>query len=100
MIFFFCLTEAIQLVATPTNHPKSVLINSTNTKLEEIIMNIQNMSPIRFILFIISILFCFTVIIGVLFMVPCEWSNCISPKNIKLSWSDSVFIDIGIIYIL
>ncbi|CAH1730853.1 uncharacterized protein LOC114132240 isoform X1 [Aphis gossypii] len=94
LFFFYYLTEAIQLVATPTNHPKSVLINSKNTKLEEIIMNIQNMSPFRFILFIISILFCFTVIIGVLFIVPCEWSNCISPKNIKLTWSDSVFIDI------
>uniref|UniRef100_A0A2S2NUQ9 FAM234A/B beta-propeller domain-containing protein n=1 Tax=Schizaphis graminum TaxID=13262 RepID=A0A2S2NUQ9_SCHGA len=86
--------ESIQLVTTPTNHPKSVLINSKKTKLEEFIMNIQNMSPFRFILFMISILFCFAVIIGVLFIVPCEWSNCISPKNIKLIWSDSVFIDI------
>ncbi|XP_025198472.1 uncharacterized protein LOC112596868 isoform X1 [Melanaphis sacchari] len=94
MTMYQPVKESIQLVTTPTNHPKSVLINSKNTKLEEFIMNIQNMSPFRFILFMISILFCFAVIIGVLFIVPCEWSNCISSKNIKLIWSDSVFIDI------
>ncbi|KAL4101057.1 hypothetical protein QTP88_021078 [Uroleucon formosanum] len=89
------IKESIQLVTTPTNHPRSVLINSKNTKLEEFIMNIHNnMSTLRFILFMISILFGFSVIIGVLFIVPCKWSDCISSKNIKFSWSDSIFIDI------
>lgn len=98
--FFFFFTESIQLVTTPTNHPRSVLINRKNTKLEEFIMNIHNnMSTLRFILFMISILFGFAVIIGVLFIVPCKWSDCISSKNIKFSWSDSIFIDIGIFYI-
>lgn len=95
MTMYQPIKESIQLVTTPTNRPRSVLINSKNTKLEEFILNIHNnMSPFRFILFVISILFGFAVIIGVLFIVPCEWSNCISSKNIKLIWSDSIFIDI------
>lgn len=62
------------------------------------------MSQFRFFIFIFSILFCFAVMIAVLFIVPCEWSNCISSKNFqysvkfsaKLPWSDYVFEDIGI----
>ncbi|XP_015374905.1 PREDICTED: uncharacterized protein LOC107169618 isoform X4 [Diuraphis noxia] len=57
-------------------------------------MNIHNMSPFRLILFISSIFFGFAVIFGVLFIEPCEWSNCISSKNMKLIWSDSIFFDI------
>lgn len=89
----------MQLVTTPTNRPKSVLMDNKNTKLDEFLSNIQNMTQFRFILFILSILLCFAVIIAVLFVVPCEWSNCMASKESNLLWSDSIFNDIGIILI-
>lgn len=95
-VFFFI--ESIQLVTTPTNRPKSILMESKTTKLDEFLSNVQNMSQFRLILFVLSILFCFIVIIVVLFVVPCEWSNCTSSRKVKILWSDSVFNDIGIIY--
>jgi len=83
-------------MTTPTNKPKSVLMDGENTKLDEFLTNIQNMTQLRFIFFVLSILLCFVVIIAVLFVVPCEPSTCISPSNVKLLWSNAVFTDIGI----
>lgn len=74
-------------------------MNSKTTNVDEFILNIKNMSQFRFIIFILSILFCFVVIILVLFFVPCEYSNCISStNNVKSLWSDSIFSDIGNIF--
>lgn len=73
-------------------------MDSKTTKIDVFLSNVQHMSQFRFILFVLSILFCFVVIIVVLFVIPCEWSNCISSREINILWSDSVFNDIGIIY--
>lgn len=88
-------TESIQLMTTPTDKPKSVLMDGKNTKLDEFLTNIQNMTQLRFILFILSILLCFVVIFAVLFVVPCEPSTCTWSSNVKLLWSNAVFTDIG-----
>lgn len=42
-------------------------------------------------MFILSVSSCFAVIVSVLFVTPCEWSNCISSTKPELLWSDSVF---------
>lgn len=96
-IIFFFFTESIQLVTTPTNRPKSVIMNNKRSQWDEFLTNIHNMSHLRFSTFVLSILLCFAVIVVVLLIIPCEWSNCISETKIKLLWSESIFTDIGII---
>lgn len=89
-------------MSTPTNHPKSVLMEPKNTKLNEFIMNIYDMSQFRFFIFILSILCCFFVVIAAV-LIPCEWSTCISStkiKDLKPLWSGSIFTDKGFYHII
>lgn len=85
-------------MTTPEHHPKSVLMDKENSKFDEFVSNIHNMSQFRFFMFILSIVFCFAFILIILFVVPCEWSNCISSNKLELLWSESVFNDIGNYY--
>lgn len=81
---------------TPTNRPKSVLMDGQTTNWDDFVINVHRMSHLRFAMFSVSIVMCFAVAVAVLFVVPCEWSDCAAPTaNVELLWSDSVFNDIG-----
>lgn len=82
-------------MTTPTDQPKSVLLDDKKNKMDEFFTIVQNMTQLRFILFILSILLCFVVVIAFLFVVPCEPSTCVSSRKVELLWSNAVFDDIG-----